>query len=102
MLGKDKDRLDRVWLITDGQDVPADLLTGLKEATVLRVPQAELAAWLTPAPGQTLSQHLYLVDPLGNWMLRFPANLDLASAAKAKKDLERLMRASASWDQAGR
>lgn len=102
VLGKDKDRLDRVWLITDGQDVPADLLTGLKEATVLRVPQAELAAWLTPAPGQTLSQHLYLVDPLGNWMLRFPANLDLASAAKAKKDLERLMRASASWDQAGR
>ena len=102
VLGKDKDRLDRVWLVNDEQAVPADLLPGLKEATVLRVPQAELANWLTPAPGQTLAQHLYVVDPLGNWMLRFPANLDLVSAAKAKKDLERLMRASASWDQAGR
>ena len=31
-----------------------------------------------------------------------PASLDKASAAKAKSDLERLLRASASWDQAGR
>lgn len=101
-LGKDKDRLDRVWLVDDEQPVAADLLPGLKEATVLRVPQADLARWLAPAAGHALAEHLYLVDPLGNWMLRFPANLDLATAAKAKRDLERLMRASSSWDQAGR
>lgn len=101
-LGKDKDRLDRVWLVSDAQPVPSELLPGLKEATVLRVPEADLAAWLAPAPGHALSQHLYLVDPLGNWMLRFPASLDLTSAAKAKRDLERLMRASVSWDQPGR
>jgi hypothetical protein len=39
---------------------------------------------------------------MGNWMMRFPAQLDLAGAAKAKRDLERLLRASASWDNAGR
>lgn len=101
-LGKDKDRIDRVWLVSDEQPVAPAMLPGLQEATVLRVPQAELARWLEPAAGHALSEHLYVVDPLGNWMLRFPANLDVATAAKAKRDLERLMRASSSWDQAGR
>jgi hypothetical protein len=35
-------------------------------------------------------------------MMRFPAGMDLQAAAKAKKDLERLLRASNSWDQPGR
>lgn len=101
-LGKDRDRVDWVWLISDDAPVPDPLLPALKEATVLRVPSAGLAAWLVPAPGHQLADHLYLVDPQGNWMMRFPANLDVASAAKAKRDLDRLLRASASWDQAGR
>lgn len=101
-LGKDKDRLDRVWLVNDAQTVPSELLPGLKEATVLRVSQAELDRWLVPAAGHAMSEHLYVVDPLGNLMMRFPANLDVATAAQAKRDLERLMRASNSWDQAGR
>jgi hypothetical protein len=101
-LGKERDRLDRVWLVTDEQPVPAELSAGLQGATVLRMPQSELARWLEPAAGQALEDHLYVVDPLGNWMMRFPAHLDLPTAAKAKRDLERLLRASASWDQAGR
>jgi hypothetical protein len=35
-------------------------------------------------------------------MMRFPAALDMAGAARAKRDLERVLRASASWDKAGR
>jgi hypothetical protein len=101
-LGKDKDRLDRVWLVTDEQPVAPALQEGLKQALVLRVPLAALSQWLEPAPGHDVSEHLYVVDPLGNWMMRFPANLDLNSAARAKRDLERLMRASSSWDQPGR
>lgn len=101
-LGKEKDRLDRVWLIPDDAPVPEHLLAALKEATVLRVPAAGLSGWLAPASGHQLAEHLYLVDPLGNWMMRFPANLDVASAAKVKRDLERLLRASSSWDNAGR
>ena len=101
-LGKEKERVDRVWLVTDAQALPTTLQEGLKGATVLRVAAAQLAQWLEPAPGHTLAEHLYVVDPMGNWMMRFPAQLDLASAAKAKRDLERLLRASASWDPAGR
>jgi hypothetical protein len=35
-------------------------------------------------------------------MMRFPANMDAPGAAKAKQDLERLLRASSSWDKPGR
>ncbi len=103
-LGKNKDRLDWVWLVNDATPVREALRPGLAhgQATVLRIETASLASWLAPAAGQPLSAHLYVVDPMGHWMMRFPANLDREGAAKAKRDLERLMRASASWDQAGR
>ncbi len=101
-LGKEKDRVDRVWLINDEAAIPDALRPALASSTVLRVAPAALAQWLEPAAGQRLQDHLYLVDPLGNWMMRFPADLDAADAAKAKRDLERLLRASSSWDQAGR
>jgi len=101
-LGKDKERVDWVWLVSDGQPVRPELLPAIRQATVLRVPEAQLANWLKPEPGHRLSEHLYLVDPMGNWMMRFPPNLDLAGAAKARRDLERLLRASAGWDQPGR
>lgn len=101
-LGKEKDRLDRVWLVDDKAPVADALKPALKDATVLQVSATPLAAWLEPEPGQALGAHLYLVDPLGNWMMRFPADLTLEGAKKAKVDLERLMRASASWDNAGR
>jgi len=101
-LGKEKERLDWVWLVPDGQPVREALLPALKQATVLRVPEPELARWLVPAPGHRLTDHLYLVDPMGHWMMRFPAGLDLSTASQARRDLERLLRASASWDRAGR
>ena len=101
-LGKDKDRVEWVWLIDDAQPVREQLREGLTQATVVRVDAAQLAQWLAPAPGRSLHDHIYVVDPMGNWMMRFPAGLDLAGAAKAKRDLERLLRASASWDEPGR
>ncbi len=99
-LGREKDRLDRVWLVSDAAAIPEALHAGLQGATVLRV--AGLAQWLQPAAGHQLADHLYLVDPIGNWMMRFPADMDAAGAARAKRDLERLLRASASWDKEGR
>ena len=98
-LGREKDRLDWVWLRTG--DVP--LTEPLKQATaaaqVLQIDAQALAAWLQPAAGQKIEDHLYVVDPLGNWMMRFPANID---PKQAKRDLDRLLRASAFWDKAGR
>jgi hypothetical protein len=103
-LGKDKARLDWVWLVDDGAPVRDALRPALEKesATVVRVEPAQLAQWLSLAAGHPLSAHLYVVDPMGRWMMRFPANLDREGAAKAKRDIERLMRASAGWDQAGR
>ena len=102
-LGKEKDRLDRVVLVIDDAPIKPSLRPAMADAAndayALRVPLAPLAQWLVPANGQQLPDHLYLVDPMGNWMMRFPPNLD---AAKAKRDMERLMRASSSWDRAGR
>jgi hypothetical protein len=101
-LGREKDRLDWVWLISDDAPVAEPLRIALKGATALRVPAPEIAAWLEPGSGQVLADHLYLVDPMGNWMLRFPAKLDKVTAAKAKRDMERLLRAANSWDKPGR
>ncbi|WP_295552176.1 hypothetical protein [uncultured Pseudacidovorax sp.] len=101
-LGREKDRVDRVWLVSDDAPIPNRLQAALEGATVLRVSSDALAQWLTPASGAAIGEHLYVVDPMGNWMMRFPARMDLKSAAKAKRDLDRLLRASSSWDQPGR
>lgn len=99
MQGKDKDRIDRVWLIPDQAPVREALLPGLKNAWVLRTKESDLSRWLAPEQGQPLEAHLYLVDPRGDWMMRFPKDADPLSV---KKDLARLMKASESWDEAGR
>jgi len=101
-LGKDRARTDWVWLVNDSAQVPSSLLPGVKDATILRMDADALAQWLQPATGEALQDHLYLVDPHGQWMMRFPAKLSTEGALKTKRDIERLLRASASWDEAGR
>lgn len=101
-LGKDKERLDWVWLVDDAVPVREGLKSAVQQATVLRVDRAQLAQWLAPAAGRELADHLYVVDPMGHWMMRFPPGQDTDSAAKVRRDLERLMRGSAGWDKAGR
>jgi len=101
-LGREKDRTDWVWLVTDDGKVNEQLLAGLTEAVVLRLPSAEIAQWLAPQTGQALNDHLYLVDPHGDWMMRFPPHLTTEQAPKMRRDWERLLRAAASWDQPGR
>ena len=102
ILGRDKDRLDRVWLITDDMPVADTLLPALSMAHVLRLNAQVVQSWISPAKDQQLQDHLYVIDPMGNFMMRFPANMDVPSASKAKRDLERLLKASSSWDPAGR
>ncbi|HMS27859.1 MAG TPA: hypothetical protein PKC80_10875 [Burkholderiaceae bacterium] len=101
-LGKDKDRLDWVWVVNDDAKVKEALKPALQAATVLYVAPTDLSQWLQPASGKQLSEHLYLVDPMGNWMMRFNTSTDFETAKKIKKDVERVLRASASWDKAGR
>ena len=111
-LGREKDRMERVWLIGDNDPVPERLKAALRGAEVIRVPQAQLAQWLQPEAGHALGDHLYVVDPMGNFMMRFPPVTDVEGggrtphdievAGRARRDLERLLRASASWDEPDR
>ena len=105
-LGRDKDRVDWVWLVDDAAPLRPELMSALSQATLLRVDAAQLAAWLAPEAGHSLHEHLYVVDPMGNWMMRFPPasarGVDTAAAKNMKRDIDRLLRASASWDLPGR
>jgi hypothetical protein len=103
MAGRERDRIDKVWLITDDAPLRPELrqalTAGRAPVILLRVPPDAVAAWLKPAPGHAIEEHLYLVDPMGEWMMRAPAKPE---PGKLRRDLERLLRASASWDLPGR
>lgn len=89
--GKDMDRIERVWLITDEQPVETMLMREYDGTRMLRVKPDALKAWLPVQPGATVADHIYLIDPLGNLMMRFPKNPD---PSKIKKDLAKVLKAS--------
>ena len=108
-LGARQDRVDKIWLIDDATPARADTLRAIAATadgrgafaptTVLRTSRHDLLAWLRPASGQALEDHLYVVDPRGEWMMRVPPEPD---PARLKRDLDRLLNASAGWDRPGR
>lgn len=102
MTGRERTRLDKVWLVTDEGPVRPELARALLATPAMRVLRADrraVAEWLQPEAGADLDQHLYVVDPMGQWMMRAPVQTD---PARFKKDLERLLKASQFWDPAGR
>jgi cytochrome oxidase Cu insertion factor (SCO1/SenC/PrrC family) len=81
--GKDQGRIERLWVITGGGAPDADVLASFAGTRVSRMqPQG--------FPGDP-SDHVYLVDPLGNLVLRFPKDPD---PSKMLKDVQRLLRYS--------
>jgi hypothetical protein len=102
MTGRERDRIDKLWLVTDDTAIAPALraaLTAAPATQVLRVPASALQRWLAAAPGESLESHLYVVDPMGQWMMRAPSKVD---PAKFKRDIDKLLRASAFWDRPGR
>ena len=102
MTGREADRIEKIWLVLDDAPIKPALLQALQATpamTVLRLPREVAAAWLKPAPGQALQDHLYIVDPLGDWMMRAPAQAD---PSRLKRDIDRLLKGSAGWDKPGR
>lgn len=85
--GKDQERVARLWLLTDGGR-PAPGLLAAFEGT--RVEPAGALAARFPASG-ALTDHLYIVDPLGNLMMRYPRDPD---PSRMLKDLQRLLKVS--------
>lgn len=88
-LGKDMSRVERVWLLTDAQAPKAALLEAI-EGTHLARPREVGFIGEFPAERSTID-HIYLVDPLGNLMMRFPRDPD---PSRMLKDLKRLLKAS--------
>jgi hypothetical protein len=93
-LGKDQDRIERLWLIED-KLVPATGL--LEEFAGTREVRASAGGLRLPA-AESARDHVYLIDPFGNLMMRFPRNADLTLV---KKDMVKLMKISSGWIHTG-
>jgi hypothetical protein len=87
--GKEQSRIERLWVLTDSGDPDASLLQAHPGLQVWRPADAAFIAQFPAA--QNRAEHIYLVDPLGNLMLRFPAQVD---ARRMMKDLKLLLKAS--------
>lgn len=92
MQGKEMDRIERVWLVTDEEPLETIILRVNDGTHMLRAPRDIVTKWLPVEPGGHAEDHIYLIDPRGNLMMRFPKNPD---PAKVKKDLGKLLKASA-------
>jgi len=87
--GKYPERIERVWLLSDTQAVAPTLVKEYE------------GTWLAGAQGHAILQHfphreaqrdhIFLVDPLGNVVLRYPKDAD---PSRMKKDISRLLRVS--------
>lgn len=104
----EKDRIGRVWLLTEGDGPPAELTMepgcgrGLEAADSAELGEIDILDGVTvaPIPGGLLDRlpeaadrasHLYLVDPRGRVMMRYR---DGTPAKDIAKDLSRLLRLS--------
>ena len=81
--GKEQARVERVWVLT-APGAPRPELLARFEGTRIVNAAAE------PFPGDA-KDHIYLVDPVGNLMMRFPNDPD---PSRMLKDLQRLLRYS--------
>jgi cytochrome oxidase Cu insertion factor (SCO1/SenC/PrrC family) len=87
--GKNMDRIERVWLITDDAVIDPALVRALEGMHFVRA--AGSAVLREPALAGDRPGHIYLVDPLGNLMLRFPRDAD---PTRILRDVSRLLKVS--------
>ncbi|HVS27440.1 MAG TPA: cytochrome C oxidase subunit I [Burkholderiales bacterium] len=87
--GKDMQRIERAWVIDDNSAPSPQLLQEYSGTWLIRGAGSALLKAL-PAPGSA-RDHIYVVDPLGNLMLRFPPDAD---PRKMVKDITRLLKVS--------
>ncbi|ADP13582.1 hypothetical protein AXYL_00222 [Achromobacter xylosoxidans A8] len=93
--GKNVDRLARVWFITDDAPVPDKVLEAYKGTVMVRVNPDQLARFLlardTAAGQPGLEVPIWVIDPLGNLMMQYPAEAD---GVKVRKDISKLVYSS--------
>jgi hypothetical protein len=93
--GRERERVARLWFVTDDAVIKPELLTAHPDLIVVRVKPQELQG-LQASSGQTLAQHTWMIDPLGRPMMRYGAAPD---PDKMKKDVSKLLYASKNWQQ---
>ena len=89
--GKDSDRIENVWLIDDEAQLDTQVIRAYDGMHMVRAGGSPLLATFKAAAGAAPRDHIWLIDPLGNLVLRFPKN---AEPARMKKDLDRLLKYS--------
>jgi cytochrome oxidase Cu insertion factor (SCO1/SenC/PrrC family) len=87
-LGQDMRRVERVWIVTDTARPAQALVAAIEGTHIARAGAGYAGAF--PAAG-TVADHIYVVDPLGNLMMRFPRDPD---PSRIIKDLQRLLKYS--------
>lgn len=87
--GGEMERIERVWLVTDRAAPDISLLHDYDGAYVVRAAGSPIVAEFPAA--RSASDHIYIVDPLGNLMLRFPKDPE---PGRMLQDLARLLKVS--------
>jgi cytochrome oxidase Cu insertion factor (SCO1/SenC/PrrC family) len=87
--GKDMERIERAWLLSDDVTPSADVVSAYAGTWIVRAAGSELLRQLPAA--RSLSDHIYVIDPLGNLVLRYARDADPAGIIK---DLARLLKIS--------
>jgi len=87
--GKNMERIERVWLITDGAPIDPTLLQAFEGTRFVRGAGSDLAR--VPAFAGAPAGTLYVVDPLGNPILRYPPDAD---PGRILRDIGRLLKVS--------
>ncbi|CAH2892502.1 MAG: Hypothetical protein in cytochrome oxidase biogenesis cluster [uncultured Paraburkholderia sp.] len=90
----ERERVVEVWLRTDAGNVADVIQKAYPDTDMLVADPAQVSAWLPVDQGTQVSDHLYLVDPNGNLMMRFPKD---PNPSKIKGDLTKLLK----WSRIG-
>lgn len=96
MTGKERDRIERVWLISDQEPLPIIVMREYEGTQFVRAPLKALQEFL-PLPDTAdarLQDHIWVIDPHGNLMLRWPKDAEIAGV---KRDIARLLKVAAGW-----
>jgi glutathione peroxidase-family protein len=83
------ERIERVWLIDDDKIPETSIKEDFKGTIFINARDNEL---LKEIPAKiSRHDHIYMIDPLGNLMMRFPKDID---PSKMAKDIKRLLKVS--------
>lgn len=94
--GKNRYLIDRVWFVLGEKPPALDVLEENEGICSLQVEKEMLSSLFPPARPGEFSDHIWLVDPWGRVIMRFPEHPD---PNRIKKDLQRLLHGVNSREQ---